>query len=83
MVKNNLFNIALAEQGITLKEFCQIWNINYRTAQNWRLGNARIPDFALKLIKLNYVKCPKCNNIFYVENNVKYCPYCSRSLLND
>ena len=33
--------------GMTRKEFCEYFEIPYRTVQDWELGNRKMPDLSL------------------------------------
>ena len=33
------------------KEFCEYFNIPYRTVTDWELGNRKMPDYLLRLMK--------------------------------
>ncbi len=37
--------------GMTRKEFCEYFEIPYRTLQDWELGNRKMPDYVLRLIE--------------------------------
>lgn len=37
--------------GMTRKEFCEYFEIPYRTVQDWELGNRRMPDYLLRLME--------------------------------
>ena len=34
--------------GMTRKEFCEYFEIPYRTVQDWELGNRKMPDYLLR-----------------------------------
>lgn len=36
--------------GMTLREFCEYFEIPYRTLQDWELGNRKMPDYLLRLM---------------------------------
>ena len=36
--------------GMSRKEFCEYFQIPYRTVQDWELGNRKIPDYLLRLM---------------------------------
>jgi len=36
--------------GMTRKEFCEYFEIPYRTLQDWELGNRKMPDYLLRLM---------------------------------
>ena len=36
--------------GLTRKEFCEYFEIPYRTLQDWELGNRKAPDYVLRLM---------------------------------
>ncbi|MBE5898862.1 MAG: helix-turn-helix domain-containing protein [Lachnospiraceae bacterium] len=38
------------ESGMSRKEFCEYFEIPYRTLQDWELGNRKMPDYLLRLI---------------------------------
>ena len=37
--------------GMTRKEFCEYFEIPYRTVQDWELGNSKMPDYLLRLME--------------------------------
>ena len=37
--------------GMTRKEFCEYFEIPYRTFQDWELGNRKMPDYLLRLME--------------------------------
>ena len=39
------------ETGMNRKEFCEYFNIPYRTVTDWELGNRKMPDYLLRLMK--------------------------------
>ena len=38
------------QMRMTRKEFCDYFEIPYRTVQDWELGNRKMPDYLLKLM---------------------------------
>ncbi len=49
--------IKLREKsGMGRKDFCQYFDIPYRTLQDWELGNRKMPDYLLKLIEYKLEK---------------------------
>lgn len=36
--------------GMSRKEFCEYFQIPYRTVQDWELGKRKMPDYLLQLI---------------------------------
>ena len=36
--------------GMTRTEFCEYFEIPYRTLQDWELGNRKMPDYLLRLM---------------------------------
>ena len=43
--------IRLRERtGMTRAEFCEYFEIPYRTLQDWELGNRKMPDYLLRLM---------------------------------
>ena len=36
--------------GMTRTEFCEYFEIPYRTLQDWELGNRKMPEYLLRLI---------------------------------
>ena len=36
---------------MTRKEFCEYFEIPYRTVQDWELGNRKMPDYLLRLME--------------------------------
>ena len=41
--------------GLTRKEFCQLFQIPYRTVTEWELGNRHAPEYVLRLLEY-YIK---------------------------
>lgn len=39
-----------ASTGMTRREFCEYFEIPYRTLQDWELGNRKMPDYLLRLM---------------------------------
>ena len=37
--------------GMTRTEFCEYFEIPYRTVQDWELGNRKMPDYLLRLME--------------------------------
>ena len=37
--------------GMNRKEFCEYFEIPYRTVQDWELGNRKMPDYLLRLME--------------------------------
>lgn len=37
--------------GMSRREFCEYFEIPYRTMQDWELGNRQMPDYLLRLMK--------------------------------
>ena len=37
--------------GMTRKEFCEYFEIPYRTVQDWERGNRKMPDYLLRLME--------------------------------
>jgi len=58
MAKNNEENNVSKERlielrkstGMTRKEFCEYFDIPYRTMTDWELGNRTMPDYLLRLM---------------------------------
>lgn len=42
--------------GLTRHQFCDYFDIPYRTVQDWELGNRQCPDYLVKLIEYKLVK---------------------------
>lgn len=38
------------ETGMSRKEFCEYFEIPYRTMQSWELGERELPDYLLRLL---------------------------------
>ena len=38
------------EAGMSRREFCEFFDIPYRTLQDWELGNRSLPDYLLRLM---------------------------------
>ncbi len=36
--------------GMTRKEFCEYFEIPYRTLQDWELDNRKVPEYLLRLM---------------------------------
>ncbi|MDO4514982.1 MAG: transcriptional regulator [Lachnospiraceae bacterium] len=36
--------------GMTRREFCEYFEIPYRTMQDWELGNRKMPEYLLRLM---------------------------------
>lgn len=54
--------IELRERtGMTRREFCEYFEIPYRTLQDWELGNRKMPDYLLRLMvyKINIEQLEK------------------------
>ena len=46
------YRVELREStGMTRKEFCEYFEIPYRTVQDWELGNRKMPDYLLRLME--------------------------------
>lgn len=39
------------ETGMNRKQFCEYFNIPYRTVTDWELGNRQMPEYLLRLMK--------------------------------
>ena len=37
--------------GMTRKEFCEYFKIPYRTVQDWKLGNRKMPEYLFRLME--------------------------------
>lgn len=37
--------------GMTRREFCEYFQIPYRTLQDWELGNRKMPDYLFRLME--------------------------------
>lgn len=47
----------LREQfGLSRQQFCDHFEIPYRTVQDWELGNRKCPDYLIKLIQYKLEK---------------------------
>lgn len=47
----------LREQfGLSRQQFCDYFDIPYRTVQDWELGNRKCPDYLVKLIEYKLTK---------------------------
>lgn len=53
-MENNINQKKLIElrksTGMTRREFCEYFEIPYRTMQDWELGNRKMPDYLLRLM---------------------------------
>ena len=48
--------------GMTRKEFCEYFDIPYRTLQDWELGNRKMPDYLLRLMEYKLLMEKKIKN---------------------
>jgi len=39
------------ETGMNRKQFCEYFDIPYRTMTDWELGNRQMPEYLLRLMK--------------------------------
>lgn len=39
------------ETGMNRKQFCEYFDMPYRTVTDWELGNRKMPDYLLRLMK--------------------------------
>lgn len=39
------------ETGMNRKQFCEYFDIPYRTVTDWELGNRQMPEYLLRLMK--------------------------------
>ena len=39
------------QTGMNRREFCEYFDIPYRTMTDWELGNRKMPDYLLRLMK--------------------------------
>lgn len=57
--------------GMNRKEFCEYFEIPYRTMTDWELGNRTMPDYLLRLmaykIKMENLMKEKQKNVDYQE----------------
>lgn len=44
------------QSGMSRKEFCEYFEIPYRTLQDWELGSRSCPAYLLKLIEYKLIK---------------------------
>ena len=42
--------------GMNRKEFCEYFQIPYRTVTDWELGNRHAPEYVLRLLEY-YIRC--------------------------
>ena len=42
--------VLRTDTGMTRREFCEYFEIPYRTLQDWELGNRKMPDYLLRLM---------------------------------
>lgn len=42
--------------GLSRQQFCEDFDIPYRTVQDWELGNRKCPDYLIKLIQYKLEK---------------------------
>lgn len=43
----------LDQNGMKLNEFCARYNVKYRTAQDWKNGKSKMPEYLLPLLREN------------------------------
>lgn len=55
--------------GMTRKEFCEYFEIPYRTVQDWELGNRKMPDYLLRLMEYKIRMEQGIKNGKELENN--------------
>ena len=55
--------------GMTRKEFCEYFEIPYRTVQDWELGNRKMPDYLLRLMEYKIRKEQGIKDGKELENN--------------
>ena len=48
------FSRLLIEKGISLKEFCEKWGINYRSALQYSYGGQKTPKILINILKNFY-----------------------------
>ena len=47
------FEAFLNDNDLKLNEFCARYGVKYRTAQDWKSGKSKIPDYLLPLLREN------------------------------
>ena len=51
-MENKDYIIELRDStGMTRKEFCEYFEIPYRTVQDWELGNRKMPEYLFRLME--------------------------------
>lgn len=55
--------------GMTRKEFCEYFEIPYRTVQDWELGNRKMPDYLLRLMEYKIMMEQGIKDGKELENN--------------
>lgn len=44
------------QSGMSRKQFCEYFDIPYRTIQDWELGNRKCPEYLLELMRYKLTK---------------------------
>jgi len=65
MQKTNI-QIAREEKGLSRAEFSRIFEIPYRTAQDWELNNSKCPIYLEKLILEKLEKIEKKHLTYHI-----------------
>ncbi len=48
---DNKMRAIREETGMNRKEFCECFDIPYRTVTDWELGNRHAPEYVLRLLE--------------------------------
>ena len=48
--------------GMNRREFCEYFEIPYRTVQDWELGNRQMPEYLFRLMKYKAEMEKLCKN---------------------
>ena len=51
MVEKNRVRIIRESTGMNRKEFCECFQIPYRTVTDWELGHRHAPEYVLRLLE--------------------------------
>ncbi len=55
---DNRMRIIREETGMNRREFCECFDIPYRTVTDWELGNRHAPEYVLRLLEY-YIRSEK------------------------
>jgi len=65
-IREELINLR-KKTGMNRKEFCEYFEIPYRTITDWELGNRKMPEYLFRLMKYKI----ETENIIRKKENAK------------